>query len=131
MATHKSSEKRARGSAKKNQRNSQYISAVRTSVKKLRLAIAENKDAETLQGLYKAAQSILAKAASKGILHKNNAGRRIGRLAHALRNAAAPNTAAPKAATKKKAPAAAKAAAPKKAAPAAKKKPATAAKKKK
>lgn len=130
MATHKSSEKRARGDAKKNQRNSQYISAVRTTVKKLRTAIATNQDAETLQGLYKAAQSMLAKAASKGILHKNNAARRIGRLAHAIRTVSAPNTAAPKAAPKKKVAAPKAAAAPKKAAPA-KKKPAATAKKKK
>ncbi len=129
MATHKSAEKRARSSARKNQRNSQYISTVRTTVKKLRLAIAQNQDTDSLQNLFKAAQSMLSKAASKGLLHRNNAARRIGRLAHALRTASSPNTAAPKAAPKKKTSSAKAKAAPKKTTTAAKKKPA--AKKKK
>ncbi|NBQ53451.1 MAG: 30S ribosomal protein S20, partial [Proteobacteria bacterium] len=39
MANHKSSEKRARSTEKKRQRNSNYLSSVRTAVKKYRFAL--------------------------------------------------------------------------------------------
>ena len=44
MANHKSAAKRARQTIRKTERNRRYISAVRTAVKKLNLAIEEGKD---------------------------------------------------------------------------------------
>ena len=67
------------------------MSAVRTTIKKFRTAALETSEGrakkEELNPLFVNAQSVLAKAANKGILHKNNVERRIGRLAHLLDSA--------------------------------------------
>ncbi len=111
MANHKSSEKRARSTEKKRQRNSNYLSSVRTAVKKYRfalngLAAGTGEEAAKVMELLTKAQSALAKAASKGLLHKNNASRSIGRLTQAFKGleksgAAASATSKPKAKTAK------------------------------
>ena len=90
MANHKSSEKRARSSETKRQQNSNYLSAVRTAVKKYRFAlngltVGTGEDATKVMDLLKKAQTALAKAAAKGMLHKNNAARSIGRLTQAFK----------------------------------------------
>lgn len=111
MANHISSEKRARSSERKRQHNRQYLSSVRTAVKKFRLAIAglqagASADVEAAQKLFVNAQSALARAGAKGMIHSNNAARKIGRLARAWKNAvekggaAATAAAAPKAKSK-------------------------------
>lgn len=116
MAHHKSARKRIRRNGRASERNSQYLSSVRTAIKKLRVAVAGAASGQTgkaeLGPLFVAAQTKIAKAAAKGILHKNNASRRIGRLAALLKTA---ETAAPAATSKKTA--AAKSPAAKKAAP--------------
>ena len=91
MANHKSAKKRAIQAVGRNQRNKAYLSKVKTSIKKLRLSIdslkaGKSELAET-QGLFRESQSLLAKAAAKGILHKNNASRRVARLSHAIATA--------------------------------------------
>lgn len=93
MANHKSSEKRARSSERKRQRNNQYLSSVRTAVKKYRFALngltaGTGEDAKKVLDLLNKAQSALAKAAAKGLLHKNNASRSIARLTKAFKSAA-------------------------------------------
>lgn len=93
MANHKSCVKRARNSAVKRDRNSQYISSVRTAVKRVRTAIqglaaGTEKDVANVQALFAKAQEMLHKGASKGIIHKKNASRRVSRLALALKAAA-------------------------------------------
>jgi small subunit ribosomal protein S20 len=80
MANHPSAEKRHRQSVKRAARNQAVRSNVRTEVKKLRSLVAGTdveKAKETLPGV----ASVLDKAASKGVLHRNNAARRISRLA--------------------------------------------------
>jgi small subunit ribosomal protein S20 len=122
VAHHKSARKRIRRNNRANERNSQYLASVRTAIKKLRVAVAEGSaDKAGLGPLFVAAQAKIAKAAAKGILHKNNASRRIGRLAALLKSAdnvtAAPagtKTAGKKTGAAKKPAAAKKAAAPKK-----------------
>ena len=110
MANHKSSEKRARASLKKRDANRHYLSAVRTAVKNFKAAVTAGavKEGETLADLFTSAQSMLAKAAAKGMLHRNNAARRIGRLADMMKVKA--TTAAPVKATTAKAKTATKAA---------------------
>lgn len=83
MANHKSSEKRARSSIKKREQNRRYLSSVRTAVKNFRAAVTAGalKEGESLANLLTSAQSMLAKAAAKGMIHKNKASRSIGRLA--------------------------------------------------
>ncbi len=82
MANIKSAAKRARQSVKRHDRNKSISSGVKGQVRKTREAIA-TKDAAAIDAELKAAMSSLEKAASKGVLHKRNAARRIGRLARA------------------------------------------------
>ena len=86
MAQHKSAEKRARSNASKNVRNRAYLSSVRTAIKKLRTAAAAKESEEKLGALFTQAQSLLARAAKRNIIHKNNASRRIGRLAQLIKS---------------------------------------------
>jgi small subunit ribosomal protein S20 len=80
LATHKSAEKRARQSVKRNTRNTAAVGAVRTLERKLRTALAGNdkKAATTLMNDY---MSLMAKAGTKGVVHAKTASRKIGRLA--------------------------------------------------
>ncbi len=85
MAHHKSAKKRVRSDAKKNQRNHQYLASVRTAIKSFRVAVDELIEGKLEVGpaktLLTAAQKMIAKAGSKGIMPSNTASRRIGRLA--------------------------------------------------
>lgn len=78
MANIKSSEKRNRQNQKRAARNRVYRSAARTAVKKARLAIEQGDD-NALELVRKAEQA-LDRAATKGVVHKNNAARRQSRL---------------------------------------------------
>ena len=90
VADHKSSIKRARSSAVKRDHNSQYLSSIRTAIKRYRFALeglksGTEKDVKKVESLFVFAQEMLMKAASKGIIHKKNASRRVSRLAHATK----------------------------------------------
>lgn len=93
MAQHKSAIKRIRRNNRANVRNRQYLSAVRSAVKKFRAAVLEagegKFDKSAVRPLFINAQSLLAKAATKGILHHNNVARKIGRLSAMLKSAEA------------------------------------------
>ena len=78
----KSAKKRVLTTATKTSRNAQEKSALRTSVKKAKIAIAN--DAENKEELVKAADVSLDKAAAKGLIHKNAAARKKSRLAKAM-----------------------------------------------
>jgi small subunit ribosomal protein S20 len=80
LATHKSAEKRARQSVRRNKRNSQTMSQVRSWEKKLRAAIAggDKSGAQTILNSY---MSKITKAATKGVLHTKTAARKVSRLA--------------------------------------------------
>ena len=88
MANHKSAKKRARQDIVRNARNKAYLSKVRTTIKKFRLGAEElaagKIEAPTVAALLKDAQSSIAKAASKGMMHRNGAARRISRLTQAF-----------------------------------------------
>ena len=79
MANHKSAEKRARQSEKKNLRNRTVKSQVKTSVKKVLSAVSEND--ENAASVLDMAKSAIDKAAKKGVIHKRTAARKISRLA--------------------------------------------------
>ena len=93
MANTRSAEKRNRQAVKRRARNASVRTGLKSAVKKAREAVAKGEPAsgEAVQ----AALRTLARAASKGIIHKNAASRRISRLAKAAGKGAAP---APKAA---------------------------------
>lgn len=83
MANHVSAVKRAKQNEKRRNRNRHVVSTCRTLVKKVRTAIDSQDPAAAQTALADAARA-LDSAASKGVLHRNNASRRIGRLASAV-----------------------------------------------
>lgn len=91
MAHNASAKKRIRQEGVRRARNRAYISALRTSVKKLRSLIEARPGgevtAEQLQKQFSQTQSLLMKSVSKGRVKKNNASRRIQRLAHQAKKA--------------------------------------------
>ena len=87
MARHKSAEKRARQSIKRQTRNSSIIHRVKNKVRAFREALGEGDKAKVDTALV-AATKELQKAATKGVLHKRNAARRVSRLVLAFNKAA-------------------------------------------
>ena len=79
MANIKSQIKRVKTNEKRRQRNKSVKSAVRTAVRRFREA-AEAGDAEKATELQRAAARALDKAASKGVIHKNQAANRKSSL---------------------------------------------------
>jgi len=79
LRKNKSAIKRAMQSEERRLRNSHVKSTMKTQVKRVIQAI-ENKDKENLDRLVKNALSYIDKAASKGVIHPNNAARKISRL---------------------------------------------------
>ena len=79
MANIKSAIKRIQVTERQALRNKSIKSAVKTQIKKVIIAI-ENKDAAAAQTELKAAIKKISMAASKGIYHKNTAGRKVSRL---------------------------------------------------
>ncbi|OGP96447.1 MAG: 30S ribosomal protein S20 [Deltaproteobacteria bacterium RBG_16_47_11] len=79
MATHLSAIKRARQNEKRRLRNLQIRSTVKSSVKKVRVAV-EGKDVEGAKRALLTAIPLIQKARSKSVLHKNASARKISRL---------------------------------------------------
>jgi small subunit ribosomal protein S20 len=79
LANIKSQIKRNKQNLKRRAHNRVYRGSARTFVKKARLAI-ESGDLDAARTATLEAASALDKAAEKGVLHKNNASRRKGRL---------------------------------------------------
>ena len=88
MANHPQALKRHRQSLKRRARNRHYRSVMRGAVKKVRSAIEEGADKTTLDGLFRTAESTLHRVAQKGVISRNTASRKIGRLAAAVQKAA-------------------------------------------
>ena len=86
MANHKSEIKRIKQSLKKRDRNRTAMATLRTVIKKFNAAVATNvgEAASVLADTVPA----ISKAASRGIIHKNNASRKISRLSKKLHKAA-------------------------------------------
>ena len=79
MAIHLSAIKRARQNEKRRLRNLNIKTTVKSSVKKVRVAI-EKKDIEGAQKALLKAIPLIQKAHSKGVFHKNTSDRKISRL---------------------------------------------------
>ncbi len=88
---HASALKAARQSDKRREHNRSQLSNMRTTVKKFREALEAkgSKNLEVLTGLLNQTQAVLMKAASKGLIKKNNASRHIGRLSKQMAKATA------------------------------------------
>jgi len=83
MANTKSAKKRVLQTAKRQLRNQSRKSSIKTAVKKVILAIDSTEliDATTAKSLLTLAESKIARAKNKGLIHRNTAARKISRLA--------------------------------------------------
>ncbi len=79
MANIKSAKKRILVSETRAARNKSIRSEVKTSIKKVEAAVAANDKAAASAALTNAI-SVIESASSKGVYHKNNAGRKVSRL---------------------------------------------------
>lgn len=90
MANTKSAKKRVLQTAKRQLRNQSRKSSIKTAMKKVAVAIetANLADIETTKSLLVLAESKIARAKSKGLMHRNTAARKISRLAKKVAAAA-------------------------------------------
>ncbi len=79
MANHKSAQKRILQNAKRNERNRYWRSTMRTAVKDVRAA-AEAGDGKAAAEALKVAIRVIDRVSGKGVIHANQASRRISRL---------------------------------------------------
>ena len=89
LANHKSALKRARQSKVRRLRNMGFKTRVKNAVKEVRAAVASN-SGEQAQESFTKAVSIIQKTASKGVIHKRNASRKISRLARQVNQLQSP-----------------------------------------
>jgi small subunit ribosomal protein S20 len=83
LANHPSALKRARQNEVKRITNKSYKTRVKKAIKEVRTAIDAN-SADQAQQSFKDAVSVIQKTASKGVIHKNQASRKISRLARGI-----------------------------------------------
>jgi small subunit ribosomal protein S20 len=84
MPNIKSAKKRALQTIKRQQRNQARRSSVKTAIKKVVTAIENNEAMENAKKLFIEAESKIASAKGKGLMHRNTAARKISRLAKKL-----------------------------------------------
>ena len=83
MANHADALKRMRQNTKRRMRNRHYRATMRTEIKKVRVAV-ESGELETASASLNSAVSIIQRLASKGVIHRRNAARRVSRLYKAV-----------------------------------------------
>jgi len=79
LANHKSALKRAMQNEIRRMRNKSTKTSIKKVTKELRLSLNEDSGEMTLKKL-NTAQSLIDKAAKKGVIHKKTASRKISRL---------------------------------------------------
>ncbi|MBX9453131.1 MAG: 30S ribosomal protein S20 [Neoaquamicrobium sediminum] len=84
MANTSSAKKATRKIARRTAINKNRRSRVRTFIRKVEEALASG-DKAAAQAAFTAAQPELMRAASKGVLHRNTASRKVSRLAQRLK----------------------------------------------
>jgi small subunit ribosomal protein S20 len=85
MANTKSARKAARKIAHRTTVNRDRRGRVKTSMRKVEEAIASG-DRKAAAAALKAAQPVIMRSASKGVMHRNTASRKISRLAARVKN---------------------------------------------
>ena len=83
MANHKSALKRVRQNVKRRARNRHVLTSMRTLIKRVRAAIEAGNSEEAKANLADAVRH-LSRAADKGVIHRKQASRKIGRLTRAV-----------------------------------------------
>ncbi|MEG3641532.1 30S ribosomal protein S20 [Magnetococcus sp. PR-3] len=79
MANHKSALKRIRQTAKRTEANRNDKARMRTFVKKVTTAVQEG-NVELAQQALREASAVITRTAQRGVIHRNQASRRISRL---------------------------------------------------
>lgn len=90
MKVHHSVKKRARQNEVRRERNNAIRSSLRTSIRKLVKAI-DTGDIEGAKTELPLAVRALGKASSKGVIHRNQASRKISRLTRRVNTLSAPS----------------------------------------
>lgn len=85
MANSPQARKRARQNSSRRQRNASQRSALRTAIKRVRLAI-DNGDKESADTAYQAATPLIDRCAQRGLIKKNTASRYKSRLNQRVRS---------------------------------------------
>jgi small subunit ribosomal protein S20 len=83
MANTKSARKATRVIARRTEVNKSRRTVLRTSMRKVEEAIATG-DSTAASAALKAAEPVIMRAAQRGVVHKNNASRKVSRLAHRI-----------------------------------------------
>ena len=83
MANTKSARKATRQIAKRTAVNKARRSVLRNSVRKVEEAIASG-DRTAATTAFQQAEPVIMRAAQRGVVHKNNASRKVSRLAHRI-----------------------------------------------
>ncbi len=88
MANHKDAIKRAKQNENARVRNRAYRTRMRNQLKTFRAAV-ESGNVEAARAALSEATSVIQGMATKGVIHRNQASRRVARLAHAVKGMAA------------------------------------------
>jgi small subunit ribosomal protein S20 len=83
MANTKSARKATRVIARRTEMNKGRRSVLKNSVRKVEEAI-QSGDREAALAAFKAAEPVIMRAGQRGIVHKNNASRKVSRLANRI-----------------------------------------------
>lgn len=86
MRKNKSAIKRSRQAEEKKLRNTHVKTTMKTNIKKAMVSIAAN-DKDQIGDLFKKAVISIGQTASKKVIHKNNAARKISRLSKKVHKA--------------------------------------------
>ena len=84
MATHQDAIKRMKQNEVRRQANRAYRSRMRNQIKQVRDAVAKG-DVNNAQSSLREAVSVIQRVCSKGVIHRNQAARRISRLNKAVK----------------------------------------------
>ncbi len=83
MPNTKSAKKRLRQNIKRRERNRMYVRRMKTESKKVLKAV-EEKNLEVAREQLKVAMKYIERAAVRGVIHKNEAARRMSRISKAV-----------------------------------------------
>ena len=84
MAQHKQAKKRIRQIVRRTKVNRNRISRIRSYIKSVETAIASG-DRDTAQTALRAAQPEIMRGVTRGIIHRNQAARKISRLSAGIK----------------------------------------------
>jgi small subunit ribosomal protein S20 len=84
LANHKDAAKRAVQAGKRRLRNRADRTRMRNQIQALRTALTGT-DKDKMQAEFREAVSVIQQLAAKGVIHRNQADRRVSRLAAALK----------------------------------------------